>query len=134
MSEQKEETLELGKLRRMTDSDWMAFQGAERLPSGVPLIGEATLPNPETNDGDEMEVLVIVCGDEDQYRFFIAVVYEAPGDNYPAQGVTYKKGDFVELMYWINTCEKEAIGFANTILNRVFSLQTLEQMKIGFRK
>jgi hypothetical protein len=128
-----DEELDLGKLRRMTDSDWMAFQGAEELPSGRPLIGSAVLPFPEHNEGDDMEVLVIVCGDEDQEKFFVAVFYDAPADNYPAQGITYDKGDQVELMYWLNTCEKEAIGFANTILNRVFSIQTLEQLKIGFR-
>lgn len=104
----------MSRLNRMTDSDREGFQGANDLPSGPPLMGEAILPDPAGGpagaggqSNNAVVVVVVACGDDSD---FVVQVVATDGQT---------------LMWAFPTCERDAVAFAEMIVGGHISWNAL---------
>lgn len=112
-------------LRRFTRNDWMGFAGAEALPSGQPMIGDAKLLPPDGSSSPDVEGVVVVSGSDDGIDVGIhGVVEDTPmmvaGDVCEPGSAWY--------LTWSFPCERDALAFAELLVSGRMSLQALEAL------
>ena len=114
-------------LRRFTKNDWMAFQGAEPMPSGSPLIGDAHLPYPDGSSKVEIIGTVVVCGCTDLGVFAVGIHFTTEDESVHFRGLEFLPHHSFNIM-WDFPCERDAVAFGEMLASGRMSLNALEQL------